>query len=187
MKANVDAICYRSRPLKNGEFPLMLRITKSRQRKYVSLGLSVCAEHWDFTKNRPKRSCPNKEQIERLIAAKITEYNTLILDLTTQQKPYTVESIVAALQTQARFQTVHDLFTHLIADMRKTGKFGNAAVYRYAHDSLLGFTGGRLGIPFSDIDPAWLKRYESWLRGRGCGERPSASCFEPSGASTTRL
>lgn len=177
MKANVDAICYRSRPLKNGEFPLMLRITKSRQRKYVSLGLSVCAEHWDFTKNRPKRSCPNKEQIERLIAAKITEYNTLILDLATQQKPYTAESIVTALQTQAQFQTVHDLFTHLIADMRKTGKLGNAAVYRYAHDSLLGFTGGRLGIPFSDIDPAWLKRYESWLRARGCGETTLSQLF----------
>jgi len=36
MKASVEAICYKVRPLKNGEYPLMLRITKSRKRKYVS-------------------------------------------------------------------------------------------------------------------------------------------------------
>lgn len=177
MKANVDAICYRSRPLKNGEFPLMLRITKSRQRKYVSLGLSVCAEHWDFTKNRPKRNCPDKERIERLIAAKITEYNALILELTTQERAYTAESLVATLHTQMWLQTVHDLFTELIAEMRKAGKLGNASVYRYAHDSLLNFTGGRLGIPFSDIDPAWLKRYEEWLRIRKCGDTTMSQLF----------
>lgn len=177
MKANVDAICYRSRPLRNGEFPLMLRITKSRQRKYVSLGLSVRAEHWDFARNRPKRNCPNKEQIERLIAAKITEYNALILDLTTQERAYTAESLVVALRSKTQLQTVHDLFRSLIADLQKAGKLGNAAVYRYAHDSLLNFTGGRLGIPFSDIDSAWLKRYEAWLRARNCKETTLSQLF----------
>lgn len=177
MKANVDAICYRSRPLKNGEFPIMLRITKSRQRKYVSLGLSVRADHWDFTRNRPKRSCPNKEHIERLIAAKITKYNTRILELTTQERAYTAESLVASLQAKTQLRTVHDFFRSLIAELQKAGKLGNASVYRYAHDSLLNFTGGRLGIPFSDIDPAWLKRYEAWLRARNYKETTLSQLF----------
>ena len=39
----------------------MLRVTKDRKRKYVSLGISVNPEHWDFSKNQPKSDCPNRE------------------------------------------------------------------------------------------------------------------------------
>ena len=41
MKTHVEVICYKVRPLKNGEYPLMLRITKSRKRKYVSVEMSI--------------------------------------------------------------------------------------------------------------------------------------------------
>jgi hypothetical protein len=80
MKASVEVIYYKVRPLKNGEYPLMLRITKSRKRKYISIGISVKEKFWDFDKNKPKRNCPNKEQIERLIASKTAEYNDLIVE-----------------------------------------------------------------------------------------------------------
>lgn len=70
MKANIEVICYKYKPLKDGTLPLMLRVTKDRKRKYVSLGLSLHEKFWDFEKSKPKRNCPNKEQIERLIAAK---------------------------------------------------------------------------------------------------------------------
>ena len=63
MKANVEVICYTSKTLRDGTMPLMLRITQSRKRKYVSIGLSINPKFWDFDKNRPKRNCPNKEAI----------------------------------------------------------------------------------------------------------------------------
>ena len=67
MKANIEVICYMYKPLKDGKLPLMLRVTKDLKRKYVSLGLSLHEKFWDFEKGKPKRNCPNKEQIERLI------------------------------------------------------------------------------------------------------------------------
>lgn len=39
----------------------MLRVTKDRKRKYVSLGISVNPEDWDFSKNRLKDSHHNKD------------------------------------------------------------------------------------------------------------------------------
>ncbi|HJF89710.1 MAG TPA: hypothetical protein K8W14_07675 [Alistipes onderdonkii] len=63
MKANVEVICCKSKPLKDGYFPLMLRVTKDRKRKYVSLGLSLHEKFWDFEKGKPKRNYPDKEQI----------------------------------------------------------------------------------------------------------------------------
>ena len=48
----------------------MLRIIKDRNRKYSSIGISVNPAFWDFDKNKPRRNCPNRLQIERLIAGK---------------------------------------------------------------------------------------------------------------------
>lgn len=54
MKANIEVICYKYKPLKDGTLPLMLRVTKDRKRKYVSLGLSLHEKFWDFEKSKPK-------------------------------------------------------------------------------------------------------------------------------------
>ena len=53
MKANIEVICYKYKPLKDGTLPLMLRVTKDRKRKYVSLGLSLQEKFWDFEKGKP--------------------------------------------------------------------------------------------------------------------------------------
>ena len=144
MKATVEVVCYKSKPLKDGTFPLMLRVTKDRKRKYVSLGLSLHEKFWDFEKGKPKRNCPNKEQIERLIAAKTAEYNDLIVEMTAQQREYTVETLVSHFHNQVRCATVVELYDKLIDDMKRSGKLGNAGVYKYSRTSLLKFTGQRL-------------------------------------------
>lgn len=65
----VDVICYKYKPLKNGELPIKIRICKDRKTRYINLGVSTQAEDWDFEKNRPKPSCPNKEVVEKLICS----------------------------------------------------------------------------------------------------------------------
>ena len=177
MKATVEVVCYKSKPLKDGTFPLMLRVTKDRKRKYVSLGLSLHEKFWDFEKGKPKRNCPNKEQIERLIAAKTAEYNDLIVEMTSQQREYTVETLVSHFHNQVRCATVVELYDKLIDDMKRGGKLGNAGVYKYSRTSLLKFTGQRLQIPFSDIDAVWLRRYENWLRTSDCGDTTISQLF----------
>ena len=177
MKATVEVVCYKSKPFKDGTFPLMLRVTKDRKRKYVSLGLSLHEKFWDFEKSKPKRNCPNKEQIERLIAAKTAEYNDLIVEMTSQQREYTVETLVSHFHNQVRCATVVELYDKLIDDMKRGGKLGNAGVYKYSRTSLLKFTGQRLQIPFSDIDAVWLRRYENWLRTSGCGDTTISQLF----------
>ena len=152
MKANIEVICYKYKPLKDGTLPLMLRVTKDRKRKYVSLGLSLHEKFWDFEKGKPKRNCPNKELIERLIAAKTAEYNDLILEMTSQQREYTVETLVSHFHNQVRCATVVELYDKLIDDMKRGGKLGNAGDYKYSRTSLLKFTGQRMQIPFSDIE-----------------------------------
>lgn len=57
MNATVNILCFKSKTLANGEHPLMICICKNSKRKYISLGVSVAPQYWDFQKNKPKRNC----------------------------------------------------------------------------------------------------------------------------------
>lgn len=46
--------------------PLMVRVAKGGKRTMQSLGISINPKYWDFTRNKPKPNCPNKEYIQRL-------------------------------------------------------------------------------------------------------------------------
>jgi len=85
----VNIICYKSKTLANGENPLMLRICKDRKTKYQSLGISVNPDDWDFQKNRPKPSCPNRDLILKIILDKEVEFRKQILELKAEDKEYT--------------------------------------------------------------------------------------------------
>jgi predicted type IV restriction endonuclease len=80
MGTTVTIVCYRNKILSNGKSPLMLRICKDRKTKYQSLGISVDPDCWDFKKNKPKLSCPDKELIQKIILDKEVEYQKQILD-----------------------------------------------------------------------------------------------------------
>lgn len=77
----VKVVCYKYTPLKNGEFPLKVRICKDRKSRYISLGISVKPQHWDFKRNEPNEKCSNREIIKKMIANKICEIKSEIVKL----------------------------------------------------------------------------------------------------------
>ena len=86
MNASVSVVCYKSKVLSNGKSLLMLRVTKDRKPKYVSLGIAIFPKYWDFEKNKPTPRCPNKELIEKIILDKQVEYQRQILEFVAEQK-----------------------------------------------------------------------------------------------------
>ena len=90
----VDVICYKYKPLKTGELPLKIRVCKDRKTRYINLGVSTKAEYWDFGKNQPKPTCPNRELIEKLISNKISEVKSKIVELKSgkQKLPTSLEN-----------------------------------------------------------------------------------------------
>lgn len=85
MNASVSVVCYKSKTLSNGESPLMLQVSKSGKRKYQSLGISIKPRYWDFTRNKPKPNCPNKDYIQKIILDKQTELQQRMLELNSEQ------------------------------------------------------------------------------------------------------
>ena len=168
MNASVSVVCYKSKVLSNGKSPLMLRVTKDRKPKYVSLGIAIFPKYWDFEKNKPTPRCPNKELIEKIILDKQVEYQRQILEFVAEQKEYTAALLVESKKVKLVNKTVGEFYKELLVSFRDSGNEGNRLVYKYSYNSLRDFTSSNLDIPFSSIDVAWLKRYESWLVGKKC-------------------
>lgn len=114
MSTTIDVICYKSKILSNSENPLMLRITKDRKRRYLSLGISINPRYWDFTKNKPKRNCPNKEQIVKLITEKTQAYRSKIIELKAENKAFTAKSLIDRTESKAKNVTVKEFFENHI-------------------------------------------------------------------------
>ena len=72
----------------------MLRITKDRKSKYQSLGISIPPQLWDFTKNQPKRSCPNRDTILRLISEKTKQYQEQLIEFKAENKDFTATTLI---------------------------------------------------------------------------------------------
>lgn len=148
----------------------MLRVTKDRKRKYVSLGISVNPENWDFSKNQPKAECPNREYIELLIANKLKEYSAKIVELKATNQEFTSTTLVEKVcVNRVNRKTVGDLFKAHINSLTSSGRKSYALSIKQLYNSLIEFN-GHLDIPFAEMDIAWLRRYEAFLRRKGLAE-----------------
>ena len=157
MSATIEVVCYKSKVLANNESPLMLRITKNRKLKYSSIGISVNPALWDSEKNRPRRNCPNRLHIERLIADKIEAYRAKMIELQAEKKEFTATSLHERVADKTTKRTVGEAFLSQIENLKQTGRTGYALSHREVYNSLVKFN-GHLNIYFSDIDTVWLKR-----------------------------
>lgn len=148
----------------------MLRVTKDRKRKYVSLGISVNPEHWDFSKNQPKADCPNREYIELLIADKLKEYSAKIIELKATNQEFTSTTLVEKVcVNRVNRKTVEELFNDHMSRLELSGRKSYALSFKQLYNSMIEFN-RHLDIPFSEIDLTWLRRYGVFLRGKGLAE-----------------
>jgi len=166
MSCTVNVLCYKSKTLSNGEHPLMICISKESKRKYLSLGVSILPQHWDFEKNKPKRNCPNKDLIQRLINEKINLYTEHILELKTLNKEFTIANLIDKVNGVSSKCTVNQFFDIHIEQLKKEGRLKYASTFKELKNSLINFN-FHLDILFSDIDVIWLKNYEVWLKSKG--------------------
>ena len=177
MNATISVVCYKSKTLSNGEYPLMLRICKDGKKKYQSLGISVLPRYWDFTRNKPKPNCPNKEYIQKIILDKQTELQQRMLEFNSEQKEYTTTTLLNDENKRFELKTVCQFYQELIEQCKSNDKCGNRLIYKGSYNSLKVFTKNQLDIPFSTIDVSWLNKYEKWLRSKGNKETTMSLMF----------
>ena len=166
MATTINVLCYKYKTLSNGEHPIMVRICKDGKKKYVSVGISVKAKHWNFDKNEPKPNCPNREHICLLIASKKAEYEKEAIKLKSEGRDFTADGLHEKIQSSTITRTVADIFDEYIEHLRQEKRTGYMRSVLQVYNSLVKYN-GHLNIYFDEIDYLWLREYEIWLKGEG--------------------
>jgi len=120
-------------------------------------------------KNRPKPNCPHKEDILDLISNKTAEYRKQAIEYQSQSKDFTVKTLIEKVNNPIKVKTVKEVFDLQIKRLISAKRLRYAEMHELVKNSLIKFN-GHLDIYFSDIDTAWLKGYETFLRSNNLKE-----------------
>lgn len=168
MSETVKVVCYKSKTLSDGKHPLMVRICKDGKKKYQSLGISILPSHWDFKKNEPNDSCPNRDEIRLLIQQRLFELQKTILSKKIEGKEFTASSLLSPSQSAKAHlhNNVGECFNYYVRFLKEQGRLRYAGMYEVSYNSFVKYAGS-LDIPFSDVNVVWLKKYEIWMHKQG--------------------
>ena len=172
----VSVVLYKSKTLANGEHPIMLRVTKDRKRKYLSLGISSSEKFWDAKENRPNSKHPNRDIVSAIITSKLAEYEKVKLSLKSEGKDFTSASLIKQVEKPLLKTTVFGFYDELIDRLESENRIGNANVYKDAKRALKNFT-GNMDVTFSEIDYAFLVRFRTHLRKNGLRDTSISAYF----------
>lgn len=145
MNETVKVLCYKSKTLSNGTHPLMVRVCKDGKKKYQSIGISIHPSHWDFKKNEPNESCPNREEIRLLIQQKLYDLQKTILNKRIEGKDFTASSLLKSNVTSSCLHNnVDECFSYYIKMLKEQGRLRYAGMYEVSHNSFIKFNNGSL-------------------------------------------
>jgi site-specific recombinase XerD len=164
--STISVILFKSKVLKNGESPIMIRLIKDRKPKYLSVGHNCHPDLWDFNKQLPNKKHPQALELELLIDKKKGEAKELLLNLERTTQDFSVDQFKTKFERKTKKSTVMTYLDEVVNNMLQAQKVGNAETYKSLKYVLKKFRKGR-DFQFIDIDQTFLKKLELELRSKG--------------------
>lgn len=169
MAVSSKIVLYTSKTLKNGEHPIMFRITQDRKPKYLSTGFSCLLSLWDKKKEQPLKKHPNYKELLFLIESKKVALLKTVMEMDAEKADYSSEEVKDKIRSPKDKKQVIAFTTEIIANLQKINKVGNASAYIDLKRTLVRFKGGK-DFSFSDVTHAFLLQLEQYLRERKLAE-----------------
>jgi integrase len=169
MNTSIKVVLYTSKTLSNGEHPVMLRVIRDRQAKYLSTGISSTKENWNYEAGLPKKSHPHYKEAKRLLAKKLHDAETTVYNLENENKNLSAYEIKGRLKREkSNNPKFYGYFDKVIERLKASGQMKTAEIYKDTKRNLLYCTGVK-EIHFSDIDISFLNKFEEYLKANGKG------------------
>ena len=156
----VAVIIDTSHPKREGKYPVRIRVTYLRQRKYYPTGKDLTADQWDAlptTKNRElsavRKDIENSYNIIRSAVEELASNGDFSLDA-----------------LNARFKlapslSINTMFAARLDELKSRGRVGNMTVYYATLKGIERFAGTHVRL--SSVTPNWLTRYADFLDNEG--------------------
>lgn len=144
----------------NGKFPVKIRITFQRVRKYYSTGKELSENEWESLSNSKSK---NSQSIKSDILFSFEKIKNIVVDLERKEK-FSLEACNQRL-SRGNFDLVFSAFQEKIKNLEENNQVGSKLYYQDALKSFEKFAGK--SIKFSDVTTDWLQKYEKHIIGLG--------------------
>lgn len=145
---------------KNNTSPLCLLFFHDNRRKSVGLGVSVAPQYWDADAQKVMEDCPDRDDIQFQITAKIKEYEKKIKKLEALEIPVTFETLFETIGKRMDC-TVGDYFRQKIDRLEKVEKYGSASKHKVTLALMQHFKS--TNMRFEELDLTYLREFEIFL------------------------
>jgi len=157
---------YGSNQMADGSFPVYLRVTKNRKRKYISLKLACQPEQWDsdndcFIKN--KKVNIDFVEANRFIEKKVNEAKEIIEEFERKKVDFTLNQFEEQFLNKTIHYSVEEYFWEHIIKLKEQGKTGNANAYLNTLKLLNLYLKTFPKLTFNDIDYKFVKGFHEFL------------------------
>jgi len=158
--ATIQAV-LRMKPNKAGLFPIAIRVTKDRKSSYLFTGQYIDEKFWDSKFNRVRKSHPNSNRLNKLVAKKLSEANDRLIDSDTDGASQTAKIIKKKIigKVKLDFFQASEIF---LSNLLKRKKFNQ----HYNQQKRLKIFKEYLKskeLDFSNLDVTLLRGFETYL------------------------
>lgn len=166
MSTQIKTILYTSKTLSNGEHPVMLRLYIQGKVHRLSLNLSASPLEWSAKLGRFNKKASNAEEKNSVLRQKEILAEKIIQEMVLKNKPFSFEEFKDRFQGKRQNLTVHEFVDQIMEELKTRGAIGNMKKYKQLKGMLLNFHPSKKFV-FTDIDYGFLKKFETYLFGRG--------------------
>lgn len=163
----ISIILYKSTTLKSGEHPIVLRITKDRVRKFISLNLSATPDQWneEFSQfKKDKRVNPDYEKNNAFINSQFLKAKDVVDEFDRNKIDWTLNQFEESFLNRAKKGKVKPFFENHIQVLKNTGHIGNGKNYERALLILEIFDKKFNKRLFSEIDTKYVRDFDAFLQ-----------------------
>jgi len=152
----ITAVLDKRRAAANGEWPVRIRVTRARVRKYYPTGITCSEKIWNRLHNaKSKVLIDIKDQIENsfnIIKSHVFELQS--------KDNFTFDNLKRSLLHYSG-EFINTLLEQRIAELKKSGQIGTMETYANTLANIKKYGGNN--IPVENITIEWLRAYEEFL------------------------
>lgn len=146
-------IVLKDKALSNGLFPIYLRITKDRKRKYISTGFSCELSHWNENKSEFRKSYKDYVQKNAVLQNLKNRAEKIFSDALAIGEDITLSEFEEKFFNFKKDKKVNllEFWNEKIENLITAKQVGNARAYRDTKNSFFNFIGTKKELFFKDI------------------------------------
>lgn len=159
---SISIVLRKDKSNKKNEAPIHFRIIKNRKVSYISSGIAIPVENWDFHKNKIKNKQLNSARLNSYITNKFAELQDSVYQHETISKSTTIRQLKEKIYGK-RPEDFIVFANEVVEDYKDKGAIGTYFANKSALNTFKEFAGER-NLMFQDITVELLTKYEKHLK-----------------------